>query len=155
MQLGEAEDALAETCAEFKAIWDVYKTNAEKIDADLKPKSEALQQQYLKSLESLKATVQRKGDLDKTQAVTAEIERFTETKALAPDENAIPEIKSLQTNAAKPFASLERDRLMRMTDLTKRYTQALERLQADLVRAGKIDNAAAVKAARERAKGNL
>ncbi|MCL1919814.1 MAG: hypothetical protein FWG50_01860 [Kiritimatiellaeota bacterium] len=85
------------------------------------------------------------------------MERFEEAKSVppAPDENAIPEIKALQATAAKPFAALEKDRLARTVDLTKRYAQALEKLQSDLVRAGKLDDATAVKAARERAKGNM
>jgi len=152
--LGEAEEELAETCAEFKAVWDVYKANAEKINAEFQPKSEALQQQYGKALETLKGTVQRRGDLEKTQAVVAEIERFEETKTLpsVPDEDAIAEIKALQANAIRPFAALEKDRLGRMTTLTKRYGQALEQLQSDLVRASKLEDAAAVRTMRERAK---
>ena len=152
--LGEAEDQLAETCAEFKAVWDVYKTNAEKINAEFQPKSDAVLQQYRKSLETLKENVQRRGDLEKTQAVVAEIERFEETKSLppAPDDDAIAEIKALQTNAFRPFAAAEKDRLTRMTTLTRNYGRALEQLQPDLVRAGKLADAAAVEEARERAK---
>ena len=152
--LGKAEEKLAATCAEFKAIWDVYKANEEKINAEFQPKFDAWQQQYQKTLETLKGTVQNRGDLEKLQAVVAEIKRFAETKALppAPDEAAIAEIKTLQANAAKPFAALEKDRLSRMATLTKRYGQALEQLQTDLVKAGKVDEAVAVKEARERAK---
>ena len=152
--LGTAEEALAATCAEFKAVWDTYKTNAEKINAEFQPKVDALQQQYGKALETLKGTVQRRGDLEKTQAVVAEIERFEETKTLppAPDEDAIAEIKTLQANYIRPFAVLEKDKLARMATLTRRYGQALEQLQTDLVRAGKLTEAAAVKEARERAK---
>jgi len=152
--LGEAEDALAETCAEFKAIWNVYKTNAEKINAEFQPKIDAVHQQYGKALETLKGTVQRRGDFEKTKAVIAEIERFEETKTLpsTPDEEAIAEIKTLQANAIRPFAALEKDRLSRMATLTRRYGQALEQLLSELVRAGKLDDAASVKEARERAK---
>ena len=67
---------MAATCAEFKAIWDVYKTNAEKINAEFQPKIDAIHQQYGKALETLKGTAQRRGDLDKTQAVIAEMARF-------------------------------------------------------------------------------
>jgi len=152
--LGETEEQLAKTCAEFKVIWDAYKTNAEKISAEFQPKADALQQQYQRALETLKSTVQRRGDLEKTQAVVAEIDRFNETKRLppAPDEETIAEIKALQANAIRPFAALERDRLSRMTTLTRRYGQALEQLQPELVRAGKLDAAIAVRDARERAK---
>ena len=155
--LGEAEEKLAETCAEFKAIWDEYKANTEKINAEFQPRADTLQQQYLKSLETLKTTVQGRGDLDKAKAVATEIERFTETKTLppTPDDKAITEIKSLQTNAIRPFASLERDKLARMNTLTQRYGQALERLQTELVKAGKLDDATAVREARECARRTL
>jgi len=155
--LGDAEDALAETCAEFKAIWDVYKANAGKINAEFQPKIDAAHQQYGKALETLKGTAQRRGDLEKIQAIVAEMERFEETKSLppVPDEDAIAEIKALQANAIRPFAVLEKDKLARMATLTRRYGQALEQLQTDLVKAGKFDDAAAVKEARERAKRTL
>jgi len=154
LTLGETEEKLAATCAEFKAVWDVYKTNAEKINAEFQPKTDAVLQQYRKSLETLRDTVQRRGDLEKTQAVVTEMERFEEAKSLpsAPDEATIAEIKSLQANAIRPFAALEKDRLSRITTLTRRYGQALEQLQPELVRAGKLADATAVKEARERAK---
>ena len=153
-QLGDAEEQLAATCAEFKNVWDVYKVNAEKINAELQPKFDALQQQYQKALETLKSTAQNRGDLEKVKAIIAEMERFEATKNIpsAPDEETIAEIKNLYANAAKPFAALEKDKASRMTALTKRYGQALEQLQASLVKAGKLDEATAVKAARERAK---
>jgi len=155
--LGDAEEKLAATCAEFKAVWDEYKVNAEKINAEFQPRADTLQQQYLKALETLKTTVQGRGDLDKAKAVATEIERFTEMKTLppAPDDKAIAEIKALQANAIRPFASLERDRLARMNTLTQRYGQALERLQTELVKAGKLDDATAVREARERARRAL
>ena len=154
VKLGAEEDKLAKTCAEFKVVWDTYKANAEKITAEFQPRFDALQQQYQKGLEALKGTAQRRGDLDKAKAAIAEMARFEETKSLppVPDEDTITEIKALQANAIRPFTALEKDRLTRMTTLTKRYGQALEQLQTDLTKAGKFDEATAVKEARERAK---
>ena len=82
------------------------------------------------------------------------MKRFEETKTLPPepDKDAIAEIKTLQASALKPFTALEKDRLTRMTTLIKRYGQALEQLQSGLVRAGKLEDAAAVRKAREQAK---
>ena len=154
VQLGDAEEQLATTCAEFKNVWDVYKASVGKINVELQPKFDALQQQYLKALETMKTTAQNRGDLEKAQAVIAEIARFEEMRSVpsASDENTIAEIRTLHANAVRPFAALEKDRASRMTALTKRYGQALEQLQTSLVRAGKLDEAAAVKVARERAK---
>jgi ribosomal protein L22 len=153
VQLGEAEEELAAACAEFKAVWDVYKTNAEKINAEFQPKFEALQQQYQKALETLKANAKNRGDLDKTKVVVAEIARFEETKCPppTPDKDAIKEIRDLQANAARPFAQLENEKRLRMSTLTKRYGQALDSLQGELVKAEKLDDATVVKEARQRA----
>jgi len=153
-ELGAAEEKLAETCAEFKAIWDVYKASAEKINDELQPKFDAVLQQYRKSLETLKGTAQSRGDLPKTKTIVAEIERFGEMNTLpsAPDEETISEIKTLQANTIRPFTTLEKDKLSRMTALTKRYGLALEQLLSDLTKAGKLDDATAVSEARERAK---
>ena len=156
-QLGDAEEQLAAECAEFKGIWEIYKTNAEKINDELQPKSETLQQKYRNTLETMKGTAQNRGDLEKVQAIIAEMERFEETKRVpsTPDEDAIAEIKALHANAAKPFAALEKDRSSRMTMLAKRYGQALEQLQTSLVKSGKLEEATAVKEAQERVRRAL
>ena len=148
------DEKLAATCAEFKSVWESYKENIEKINAEFQPKCETLNQQYLKSLEVLRTTVRNRGDLDKTKAVTAEMERFEKEKSIppSPDEKTITEIKTLQTNAARPFMTLERDMLTRLSTLTQRYGQALEQVQANLVKADKLDDATAVSEARKRAK---
>ena len=150
------DELLAETCAEFKGVWDSYKEGVEKINAEFQPKFENVNQQYQKSLEALRTAVRGKGDLDKTTAVTAELERFTKEKTIppTPDDKAIAEIKTLQTNAAKPFTALEKDMLTRLGTLTQRYGQALEQLQASLVKADKLDDAKAVSEARKRAKAS-
>jgi len=126
----------------------------EKINAEFQPKFDALNQQYSKSLETLRNTVRGRGDLDKTKAVTAEFERFEREQSIpsTPDEKAIAEIKTLQTNASKPLTTLEKDMLTRLGTLTQRYGQALEQLQASLVKADKLDDATAVSEARKRAK---
>jgi len=152
--LSAEDEQLATTCAEFKTVWDSYKEGVEKINAEFQPKFENVNQQYQKSLEALRTAVRGKGDLEKTTAVTAELERFTKEKTIppTPDDKAIAEIKALQTNAAKPFTALEKDMLTRLGTLTQRYGQMLEQVQAGLVRADKLDDAKAVSEARKRAK---
>jgi hypothetical protein len=150
----EEDERLAGTCAEFKAVWDSYKDALEKIAAEHQGKLDALQQQYLKALETLKGTVQSQGHLEKTIAITAEIERFGEEKGVPPEPGAdtLAEVKRLQASYAKAVAPLEKERAARLAPLAQRYGQALERLQAELVRAGKVEDAVAVKEARERAR---
>ena len=73
---------MAEANAQFKTVWMTYTASTEKIKAELQPRIETLQQSYKKSLETLKASVQRSGDLTKTETVVAEIARFEAEKTV-------------------------------------------------------------------------
>ena len=145
---------LAAECAEFKAVLESYKENADKIKAETQPRIDALNGQYQKALEGARDTVQGKGDLDKARAVVAEIARFGTEKSVPskPDDAAIAELKALQTSYNRAYAPLEKEMNTRLATLTQRYGQALEQLQSSLVKAGRLDEATGVKAARERAK---
>lgn len=145
---------LAEECAEFKTVWDAYTENAGKIKTEFQPKFDALNQQYVKALETLLKTVQNQGNLEKAQAADSELFRFETKKTVPPkpDENEIAEIKTLQANYNRAYASVEKDMNARLVTLKQKYGQALERLQTDLVKAGKLNEATGVKKARERAK---
>ncbi|MEI7900590.1 MAG: hypothetical protein WCK89_10065, partial [bacterium] len=68
--------------ADLKTFQETYQTNSEEILQSYQPQFAALQQQYKKSLEALKALVQSQGDLAKTKAAIAEIERFQKEKSL-------------------------------------------------------------------------
>jgi formylglycine-generating enzyme required for sulfatase activity len=151
---GAEDEKLAAESEAFKAVWEVYTASADKIRAESQPKIDALQQQYAKALETLQGTVQRQGSLEKSKAVAAEIERFEAAKSVppVPDANEITEIKTLQANYTRPYAAIEKDMNARLATLTQRYVQALEKLQTDLVKAGKLDEATAVSEAKERAR---
>jgi hypothetical protein len=148
------DEQLAAECAQLKSAWGIYKSNSENIRNESQPKFDALLQQYRRSLEALKNTVQSRGDLVKTKAAVAETERFERMKSLPPeqDEGEIEEIKALQSAYVKQFTALEKEMLSRLGLLTQQYEQALGRLQAERVKAGKLDEATAVSEARERAK---
>ena len=148
------EGTLAERCAPFKERWNAYKASDEKINADFLPKYNALQQQYGKALENLKVTIQRRGNLEKTKATIAEIERFEETKTIppTPDKESIEEIQTLQANYMKVLTSLERDKRAQVSTLMKRYERELEQLQGSLVRDGKLEDASVVSEIREQLK---
>jgi hypothetical protein len=150
----KTDEQLAAECAQLKSAWGIYKSNSEKIRNEFQPKFDALQRQYRRSLETLKNTVQGRGDLVKTKAAVAEIERFEKMKSLPPeqDEGEIEEIKAFQAAYVKQFTALEKEMLSRLGLLTQQYEQALGRLQAERVKAGKLDEATAVSEARERAK---
>ncbi len=139
--------------ADLKTYKDVYEKESQEILESFKPKFDGLQQQYQKSLLALKTSAQNQGDLTKIKAAIAEIERFQKTKTLpaAPDENALPVIKSFQSDYVKQYTNLERDMTAQLGTLTSKYGQALDRLQKDLVRIGQLDEATAVQQEREKA----
>ncbi len=135
---GQAQD--------LKTVKGIYENNAEAIRSGFQPKFDGLQQQYLKSLEVLKAGAQSRGDFTKTSAASDEIERFQKAKSLpaTPDESAIPEIKALQSAYVKQYNRLETDMTAQLGALTTKYEQALDRLLKELTKAGKMVEAKTV-----------
>ncbi len=143
--------------ADLKTYQETYSKNSEQVLQSFQPKFEGLQQQYQKSLEALKAQAQSLGDLKKTKAAVTEIERFQQVKSLpaTPDENEMPEIKALQSAYTKQFVVWEMEMTGQLSTLTTRYEQALDRLQKELVKAGKLDEATAVQKERDKAQTAL
>ncbi len=143
--------------ADLKTYQETYSKNSEQVLQSFQPKFEGLQQQYQKSLEALKAQAQSLGDLKKTKAAVTEIERFQQVKSLpaTPDENEMPEIKALQSAYTKQFVVWEMEMTGQLSTLTTRYEQALDRLQKELVKAGKLDEATAVQQERDKAQTAL
>ena len=142
---------------DMKTYKGIYEKNSEEIRGNFQPKFDGLHQQYKKSMEALKAAAQNQGDLAKIKAVIAEIERFQKAKAMpaAPEENALPIIKSFQSDYVKQYLNLEGDMIAQLGALTVKYEQALERLQKELVRSGKLDEATGVQQERDRAKTTM
>ncbi len=152
--------AVAAVCgqaADLKTYKDVYEKESGQILQSFQPKFEGLQQQYQKSLEALKAGAQSRGDLKKTMVALAEIERFQKAKSLpaSSDESVIPEIKSLQSAYTKQFSAWEMDMTAKLGALTVNYGQALDRLQKELTKAGKFDEALAVNQELEKAQAAI
>ncbi len=142
---------------ELKTFQDVYRKNSEEIRQGYQSKFTGLQQQYQQSLETLKAQVQGQGDLAKTKATMAETARFQKAKSLpaAADAGEIQEIKTLQAGYVKQFTAWEQELTAKLGTLTAKYVQALELLQKELVKTGKLDEATAVQEENERAKTAL
>ena len=139
--------------ADLKTYSDVYQKNAEEIRQTFQPKFDDLQKQYQKSLETLKANAQSRGDFKTTQAAKTEIERFQKAKTLPPvtDENEIPEIQALQAAYVRHFTKLETEQTANLGALTVKYEQVLDRLLKELTKADKLDEAAAVAAEQSKA----
>jgi hypothetical protein len=114
-----------------------------------------IRQQYGKSLNALLARVQKTGDLDKTTAVMDEIARFGKEKLMPDQPSALTDIQDLQSSFRKQSSNYEASKVQKINSLTKKYVQALEKLQKSLVTQGKIDEAITVKNEREIAKGRI
>lgn len=152
-----AVTAVCGLAQDLRTMKSIYEKSAEDIRNGCQPKFEGLQQQYLKSLEAFKAAAVSQGDLVRTKAAIAEIERFRKTKSLpaAPDENEVPEIKGFQTAYVSQFSKLEIDMTAQHGQLTTKYVQALERLQKEKVKALKLDEAEEIRQEREKAQAAI
>jgi hypothetical protein len=67
---------------DLKTYREVYQKSSEEILQSFQPKFDDLQQQYQKALEALKANSVKQGDLTRTKAAIAEIDRFQKVKTL-------------------------------------------------------------------------
>jgi formylglycine-generating enzyme required for sulfatase activity len=67
------------------------------------------------------------------------------------NENELPEIKAFQVAYVKQYAKMEIDLTLKLGALTEKYELALDRLQKEMVKAGKLDEATAVSEEREKA----
>lgn len=139
--------------ADLPAYKDVYNKNLEEIILSHGPKLAAVDQQYAKSIEALKAKVQSEGNLDKTKSVMAEIERFRREKTIN-SAAVLPELKELQAVSSKQTLDLELDKARKIINLTARYDGVLDRLQKELTKAGKIDEATVIQDERNNVKNS-
>ena len=106
-----------------------------------------LNESYAASLNSLCERTTDVGDLDTTQAVMAEIVRFTAENTVSKNQamRSVAEIKRLQLGYLQSVDDMELGRAREVVSLTSRYDAALGRLQIALTRQKKIDDAIAVK----------
>ena len=141
--------AFAAVCGQatdLKAMKGIYEKNTEEITQGCTFDFDALQLQYGKMLETLKGEFQSQGELKKTKAALAEIDRFRKQKSLPPDDSEVPEIKALQVSYVKRFSQLEQEMVRRLGARTVQYEQDLVGLLKALTKAGKLDEATAVEA---------
>jgi formylglycine-generating enzyme required for sulfatase activity len=142
---------------DLKTYQVTYQKNTEQIFQNYRPKFDVIQQQYRKALDALKAEVQSQGNLTKTKAAITEIERFQKAKSMPAEAaaDALPEITAYQSGYVKQYNRLEQEMTAELGTLTAKYEQALDRLQKELVKAGKLDDAMKVLPERERAQAAL
>jgi len=138
--------------ADLKTSKELYQKNSEEILQSFKPKFDGLQLPYQKALADLKVLAVKQGDLARTMAAIAELERFQKAKSLPSesDEAALPEIKALQAAYVKQYTKLELNMTAELGKRTVKYNQELAQLQKELTRAEKLDQAMAVMEEKER-----
>jgi len=121
-----------------------YQKSAAEISQSSQTEFEALQQQYGKLLVALKGTFQNQGELKKTKAALAEMDRFQKEKCLPLEDSEIPEIKALQVSYVKRYSQLEQELVRRLGARTVQYEQDLAGLLKALTKAGRLEEATAV-----------
>lgn len=120
----------------------------------------SLPKQYLADLEKLAKSFQNDGDLDGILAVKKEEKRFREAIAGEPDPfETVPEMPSdaivdtpevlrkLQENYVGGFVTSSKNRKAAVLEAAKTMKARIEEYQKDLVKAGKLEEALAVKEA--------
>ena len=113
---------------------------------------------YMHDLEALRAKFQEAGDLDGLLAVKKEIERYRQAKAEEADPfealpemtpnvivTAPPELRKLQTQYVSSFTEAAATLKNSISERGEKYLSQIKSLQTALTKAGKIDEAIAVR----------
>ena len=111
--------------------------------------------QYGKALDSLLAALKEKGDLDAYVAVEAEKKRLAAEGTVPEAKDAVPVLADAAGACWKAVAAAATDRARQTAALLKKHVAALDGIIRQLMKAGKIDEAKAVKVDRDRAAAEL
>jgi len=151
---GTVAAAAEEEPALLRTYRDTYETELAKIEKDVAEGTKAIPANYKRSLETLGARLQKSADLDGLLAVRTESERFGKEKDVP--ETALVEapaaLRELQEGYRSARERVEVDKARRIVDLTDKYLAALQRMQDELTRGGKIEEAVTVKEAAKTAR---
>lgn len=134
----------------FGADLNTYKFTYENQMQDIRLEHTAnmvkLDRSYEKALDNLNERVTSLGDLIKIKEVMAEIERFKLLKCVQEEHSneSSPDLKRIQLAYIENLKSFETEKAKNIVSLTKKYDAALERLQVDLAKQRKVDEATAV-----------
>ena len=101
--------------------------------------------QYQEAVDSLLVRVRKSGNLDHTQAIATELERFATNRAMPETRSTVPELRAMQSVYNEQCAALDLRTARRVVDLTSQYDLALERLEKTLVAENKVQDAQAVR----------
>lgn len=140
------------SAADFASYQALYQKSADDVLSSYQDRFLKVQQIYLMALEDQRQAAVREGDLSKVKALLAEIERFRGAKTLPNrvDADLIREIKACQAGYVKQYAKVEAEMVTALGALTRKYEQALARIQRELVQAEKLEEATAVDSERRK-----
>jgi hypothetical protein len=112
--------------------------------------------QYGTVLEGLLFSLKQKGDLDAYVVVEAEKKRFA-AEGTVPDANkdAIPALADAAGASQRALSAIDSDRNRQTAALLRKYAAALDGIIKPLMKAGKIDEAKAVKVEKDKAAAEL
>jgi len=135
---------------------ETYEKHIAKIEMEQGQASSRCRKVYVRSLNDLLKSMQSAGNLDGYTAVKSEIDRF-EQKRIVKHGDIVekPEaLKKLQNGYLEAKDNAVRDKCEKILALTKKYTQALDRLQVRSTKDGKVEDALAYREEAARAKAS-
>ena len=129
-----------------------YETSIEAIVLEHGMKIGSLGDYYAEALLALRNRIQAEGNLDRTLTVIHEIDRFAEERTVphVPPEDELSGVVALQQSYWSQVGRLELAKSGKIISLAEQYDGGLDRLEAALTRAGKIEEAQAVRDERAR-----
>ena len=139
------QEAVPDTLARYQKTYDA---ELAKIDAEAARRTDALAQQYAKSLAQSEQAAQKEGALDRLLAIRKEKDRFgaggrVEEGDVSAD---MPELRALQQGYLKAAGAAKLDRSRGVLSLERQLEESLRKLQTRLTQAGKVDDALLAKA---------
>ncbi len=105
---------------------EIYESKLQEIESGNWAKGEELIDTYRKSLDSLLASVQASGDLDKTTAVMQEKERFQRTGKVSEEPPTVSELASLWSAYRREQRKAQLDSARAIVVLRSQYDEALD-----------------------------
>ncbi len=141
------------TCAEqdtsmvLARLNRIYKKSHHIIQGERSQTLSKWKKDYRSSMQTLQKDFQSVGDLDGWKAVQDKIELFNKTHLLPASAIAKSpvELRAIQLRFRQRNSSQETARSKKIIELNGKYSSALSRLEIDLTRSGRIDDAIAVK----------
>ncbi|OGV71094.1 MAG: hypothetical protein A2283_21565 [Lentisphaerae bacterium RIFOXYA12_FULL_48_11] len=142
--------------ADLQTYKETYDNNLGDIVVEHGMKLTTLANNYTATLKNYQDTVQKAGDFEKTKTIIAEIERFSKDKTVTEDiaNNGLPDIKKTQLFYIKEQNAMELAKARKIITLSEQYDRALGLLLADLTKQGKLSEATAVHAERQKIQEN-